>query len=58
MKNIILKSITVIMVVILLLGMSMMDSDNQIIPMMMIVVPIIWLGLFMYANRGRWSNAE
>lgn len=58
MKNIILKSITAIMVVILLLGMSMMDSDNQIIPMMMIIVPIIWLGLFMYVNRGRWSNAE
>lgn len=58
MKNIILKAITAIMTVLLIFGMCSMDSENQIIPSIAIIVSVVWLGLFMYANRGRWSNAE
>lgn len=51
MKNIILKTIAVIMVLVLLLSMSAMDSVNRTIPVIGMFVSMAYLALFAYANQ-------
>lgn len=50
MKDKILKVITLIMFFVAMLGISMLDSTNIVIPAALCGVSFAWLGLFTYAN--------
>lgn len=50
MKNFILKLITILSIILVVFGICTMDSENQIVPICCIVIPCIWIILFLYAN--------
>lgn len=51
MKNLVLKAITGIATAAAMLGACSMDSDNLVIPAVMVAVGGAWLTLFGIANR-------
>lgn len=50
MKDKILKVITFVMFLVAILGVSMLDSVNFIVPAALCGISFTWLGLFAYAN--------
>ena len=53
MKNIILKTLAGIMVLVLMLSISAMDSADRTVPFIGMVVSSIYLLVFAYANQER-----
>lgn len=52
MKNKVLKTITALAVICYTVGACGLDSDSAI-PYIMCGVSLLWIGLFMYANKDR-----
>lgn len=53
MKNKILKTINVIMAMIAAVGIIAGNSENVLVPFLMIVIPCVWAALFLSANSER-----
>ena len=51
-KNMILKSITAVAMITMIVSMCLLDSDNWIPFIDVLLIDMLWLTLFEYANRG------
>lgn len=58
MKNFILKTITTIMVIILLFGIMTLDTPDTNVPAFMCLVAFAWLFPFCYANNWFEKDGE
>lgn len=56
MKNIVLKAITAIATILLIIAISAMDSENRTLPIVAMLASTAWIGMFLLANRRRWSD--
>ena len=52
MRNKILKAITAVAVILLIIGISCMDSENMYVPAGLCAGAMVWLVPFMIANWG------
>ena len=58
MKNIILKTISTIVFMLMMFFISVLDSDNIIIPIVGIIVCGGWLTLFYFLNENKLLEDE
>ena len=58
MKNIILKTISTILFMLMMFFISVLDSDNIIIPIVGIIVCGSWLMLFYFLNENKLLEDE
>ena len=58
MKNIILKTISTILFMLMMFFISVVDSDNIIIPIVGIIVCGSWLMLFYFLNENKLLEDE